>query len=172
MPSFLVMKFGDGDYTFALKLKQILELQRLCGAGIFTIYGRVMKGVYAFENGARLGVPHECEAHALDVYETLRLALIGGNAGLVNGEQVTVNANRASELVETYAHPPVPLKVAWHHAFKVLEATVEGYEGPETQKKSQQTRKSRGSTKARPSTTAASSGSTGKRSPSASISAP
>lgn len=155
MPSFLELKFGDGDYTFALKLPQILELQRACGAGIFTIYGRVSKGRYAFSTGLEFGAAHECDAYALDIYETLRLGLIGGNAGIVNGESVTVNANRARELVETYAHPPVPLKEAWDHAWAVLGATIEGYDRPEDQKKSPEPEKaSTRSTKRKSSPTA------------------
>lgn len=128
MSSFPEIRFGDGDYIFALKLPQILELQRVCGAGIFTIYGRVVEGWYTRADGFEFGLPHEANAHVLDVYETIRLGLIGGGAGLVNGETVAVGPNRARELVETYAHPPVPLKEAWNVAVKVLVATIEGYD--------------------------------------------
>ena len=142
----LDLKFGDGDYTFALPVTQLLELQRLCGAGIFTIYGRVLKGRYILEGGLKFGVPGECEAHALDVYETIRLGLIGGNSGLVNGQQVTVNANRARELVEIYAHPPVPLKEAWDVAAAILFAAIEGH-GEDDQKKSPEPVEAKASTR-------------------------
>ncbi len=130
----LDLHFADGEYLFALKLPQILELQRLCGAGIFAIYGRVLKGRYVLQDSEiSFGMPHECEAYALDVYETIRLGLIGGARGLVNEQEVEVSALRAKQLVEAYAHPPNPLKEAWDVAAAILSATIEGYEG---QKKS------------------------------------
>lgn len=72
-----VLRWGDGDYLFALKLPQIEELQRLCGGvGIGTITNRVLNG----------------EPHVLDIYHSIRLGLIGGGAAPV----------RAKELVDLY----------------------------------------------------------------------
>lgn len=133
MATHIELKFGDGDYLFALKLPQILELQRLCGAGIFAIYGRVLKGRYVLgDTDVSFGVPQECEAFILDIFETIRLALIGGGKGMVSGEEVSVNVLRARQLVETYCHS-LPLKQSWDVAAAILVATIEGYEG---QKKS------------------------------------
>ena len=120
------LAFADGDYLFALKLPQVMELQRLCGAGIFAIYSRVMKGRAFIENQS-FGLPHEAEAFQDDVYETIRLGLIGGGKGIVNDQEVEVSALRARQLLETYAHP-VPLKDMWHLAAAILYAKVEGYE--------------------------------------------
>lgn len=122
------LEFADGSYLFALKLPQIVELQRVCGAGIFAIYGRVLKGRYVFK-GEEFGAPHEGEAFLHDIYETIRLALIGGGRGRVNGEEVTVSPGRAKELLETYIHPQ-PLKDAWGVAAAILSAKIEGYEPP------------------------------------------
>lgn len=119
------LKFGDGDYAFALKLPQVTELQRVCGAGIFTIYGRVLKGRYMLD-GESIGLAQECEAFAADIYETIRLGLIGGGQGLVNGEAVEVSALRARQLVETYAHT-APLAESWAVAAAILAAKIEGY---------------------------------------------
>lgn len=140
------LKFGDGDYLFALHVPHILELQRVCGwadaagnkrdTGIFTIYGRVLKGRYFLQDGTAIGLPHECEAHLKDVLETVRLALIGGGKGLVNDAEVEVNALRASQLVDTYCFPAAPLKETWDLAAAILAAAIEGYE---TQKKSPET---------------------------------
>lgn len=72
----VTMPFGDGAYTFALKIRQIEELQRKCEAGLGTIIRRVC----------------ELDYHARDIYDTIRLGLIGGGTPDV----------RALELVNTY----------------------------------------------------------------------
>lgn len=133
-PTELDLEFGDGVYTFVLRLPQIIELQRLCGAGIFTIYGRVVRGRYVLQNGVAFGAPHECEAFVGDVYETCRLGLAGGGHGRVNEADADVSPTRARELVEAYLHGR-PLKEAWDLAAAILMATVEGIE----QKKSPET---------------------------------
>lgn len=68
--------FGGERRKFALKIKQIDELQRLCGAGIGEIIARM----------------HNHTFYVRDVYDTIRLGLIGG------GEQDVV----AFALCETY----------------------------------------------------------------------
>ena len=127
MAAEVALKFGDGEYLFALRLPQILELQRLCGAGIFAIYGRVLKGRYRTPEGIEFGVPGECDAFVGDLYEVIRLALAGGGKGRVNGEDVEVSPLRAKELVETYCHGR-PLVEVWNFAAAALLATIEGYD--------------------------------------------
>lgn len=93
--------FGGEERTFAFNLNEIEELQRLAGnggdaVGLGTIIGRVMDNEFFFA----------------DIYQTIRLGLIGG------GE---VPATRAKELVDTYVvgkplskpgDPSAPLQVA------------------------------------------------------------
>jgi len=131
----LELEFADGTYIFSLKLPQILELQRVCDAGIFEIFGRVMRGRVML-GAESFGLPQEAAARVQDVMETCRLALIGGGRGMVNGEDAGVSDQRARQLVETYLHPPVPLSKAWNLAATILLALVEGYDPPEGQKKS------------------------------------
>jgi hypothetical protein len=71
------LKWGDGTYLFALKLKQIEELQRLCGAGLGEIAQRLLV---------------ERRWYAGDIVETIRLGLIGGGMAPVP----------AREKIETY----------------------------------------------------------------------
>lgn len=72
------LKWADGRYLFALKLKQIEELQRLCGgSGLGEIAQRLLV---------------EGRWFVADVVETLRLGLIGGG----------MPALRARELIDTY----------------------------------------------------------------------
>ena len=76
------LKWGDGTYVFALKLKQIEELQRLVGVGLGELAQRLLM---------------ERRWYAGDIVETLRLGLVGGGLPSV----------RARELIETYVdgHP-------------------------------------------------------------------
>ncbi|MGO1080273.1 gene transfer agent family protein [Inquilinus sp. CA228] len=76
------LSWADGTYLFALKLKQIEELQRLCGAGLGEIAQRLLV---------------ERRWRVSDVVETIRLGLIGGGLPAV----------RARELIDTYVdgHP-------------------------------------------------------------------
>lgn len=71
------LAWADGTYLFALKLKQIEELQRLCGAGLGEIAQRLLV---------------EERWKVCDIVETLRLGLIGGGTLPI----------RARELIDTY----------------------------------------------------------------------
>jgi hypothetical protein len=121
----LELQFADGEYLFDLKLPQLAELQQKRGA-VFEVYGRVLQGRYLFE-GVPIADTSGGKAHAEDLFETIRLGLIGGGRGLVNGEEVEVSALTAKTLVERYCHP-APLKESWAVAAAILAARVEGYE--------------------------------------------
>lgn len=107
------LAWADGTYLFALKLKQIEELQRLCGAGLGEIAQRLLV---------------ERRWRVSDVVETIRLGLIGGGLPAV----------RARELIETYVdgHPLADPRDPANHLmtaqavitaayFGVVEATEE-----------------------------------------------
>jgi hypothetical protein len=142
------LEFADGAYLFALKLPQLAELQEKCGAGILAIYGRVMRGRYVLD-GQILGLAHEGEAFSHDLYETIRLGLIGGGRGMVDGKEVLVSSLTAKTLVERYMHP-APLREAWTVAAAILSAKIEGYDpGPKGEPAGKPApRKRRGSRKA------------------------
>jgi len=91
----VLLKWGDGEYLFKLRIKEIDELQRVCGAGFGEIATRLMHG----------------RPYYRDVYDTIRLGLIGGGTAPV----------KAKELVEMYVDgrpmadlkdPSSPLKTA------------------------------------------------------------
>lgn len=124
----LTLHYGDGEYLFDLKLPQLAELQEKRGAGVFRIYGRVLAGRYLLD-GETLGVPAEGEAFAEDLFETIRLGLIGGGEGMVDGQAVAVSALTAKLLVERYSHN-APLREAWATAAAILGARIEGYIPP------------------------------------------
>jgi hypothetical protein len=124
----LELKFADGDYLFDLKLPQMAELQEKRGCGIFALYGRILKGRMMFE-GVPLALTQEGEAYAEDLFETIRLGVIGGGKGLVDGKEIEVTALTARSLVERYCHP-APLRESWAIAAAVLGARIEGYTPP------------------------------------------
>lgn len=132
MQTALELEFADGEYVFDLKLPQLAELQEKRGCGIFKLYGRVVQGRYIFE-GQTIASTVEGEAYAEDLFEVIRLALIGGNAGVVSGEEIRVSANLARKLVERYCYD-APLKESWAIAAAVLGARIEGYDPPKKAK--------------------------------------
>jgi hypothetical protein len=124
----LDLHFADGVYLFELKLPHLAELQEKRGVGIFALYGRVLRGRYLFE-GIPIAQTTDGEAYAEDLFETIRLGLIGGGRGLVGGQEVAVTPLTAKTLVERYCHP-APLKESWAVAAAVLAARIEGYDPP------------------------------------------
>lgn len=124
----LELTFADGDYLFDLKLPQLAELQEKRGCGVFKLYGRVLKGRMLFA-GEPVALTTEGEAYAEDLFETIRLGLIGGGSGMVNGERAVVDAILARKLVERYCHA-APLRESWAVAAAILGARIEGFTPP------------------------------------------
>ncbi len=156
----LELLFADGTYLFDLKLPQLQELQEKRGAGVFKIYGRVLKGRYVFE-GQPMALTQDGEAYAEDLFEPIRLGLIGGGKGMVDGKEVEVSPLLARTLVERYCHN-APLRESWAVAAAILGARIEGYTPPkngEAGAKPARTRKA--STSPKSSRTAPPSASTG-----------
>lgn len=121
----LELLFADGEYSFDLKLPQLAELQEKRGP-IFAVYGRVLKGRYLVGD-ITMADTTAGEAFAEDLFETIRLALVGGGRGLVDGSEVPVSPLTAKTLVERYCHAQ-PLKESWSLAAAILSARIEGYE--------------------------------------------
>lgn len=124
MRTHIDLAFADGEYRFALGLAQIHEIQVKCKAGIGAVYARVLQGRVA--DAPEIGHPLYAAYQVDDIFETIRQGLIGGGQGRVDGQDVTVTAMRANELVERYAHP-APLADMWSLAAAILFAKIEGY---------------------------------------------
>lgn len=122
------MAFADGEYTFALPLERIDELQRKTGAGIGKLFGRVLKGVMRSGDDITLN-PTTAEFYALDLIETVRQGLIGGGKGMVDGAEIKVTPALAQRLVANYVLNR-PLSDAWSLAASILGAAVVGYDPP------------------------------------------
>ncbi|MGJ0508933.1 MAG: gene transfer agent family protein [Methylocystis sp.] len=128
MQNSIDLKFADGDYTFALPLKQINELQRKTDIGIGGLLKRVMNGCAVVE-GQIFGNPMLAEFYALDIIETIRQGLIGGNRGVVNGDEIEVSPVLAAKLIDAYVLSQ-PLSQSWNIAAAILGAAVIGYDPP------------------------------------------
>jgi hypothetical protein len=122
------LKFGDGEYTFALPLAQIAELQRKTGIGIGGLFARVLQGCNRLGSEIVLA-PAQAEFYALDLVETIRHGLIGGGKGMVNGEEIKVTPILANQLVDTYVLGRA-LSDSWSMAASILGAVIVGYDPP------------------------------------------
>lgn len=141
-PCEIELEFADGVYLFRLNGPQRAELQRLCGfkanhpqygpidvpVGLGAIVSRVLKGRYQLDTGT-VGFLEEAAWHDADLDETIRLGLIGGGRGLVNGQEVKVDALRARTLVDTYVRNSTR-SAAWDMAAAILWVCCQGFNPP------------------------------------------
>lgn len=128
------LNFADGEYLFALPLPQIEELQRKTETGIGQLHARVIEGAVKGDNGIAL-LPNFAKFYVKDLVETIRLGLIGGGQGIVNGEEVKVSPHEANRLVEAYVvtrdgRLHCPLYDLWVMAYAILGVCVCGFDPP------------------------------------------
>jgi hypothetical protein len=149
------LDWADGSYHFSLLLPQLVELENKCGTvdsngirrrkGVIAIYGDLIAGL-SVQDGQIVANPLMGSASAYDAREVIRLALIGGGRGIVDGKPVTVDPTMVLRLVETYVDAR-PIIERWTTAAAILKAAVEGYEPPKAEPAKapakRQTRKSR-----------------------------
>lgn len=121
------MPFGDGEYVFWLPLPQVVELERVTGRPMLAIEESLRQAIGGTGDG-ELSFLGGGSANAKDVLDVLRLGLIGGNSGMVHGEEVEVGPIRAKQLVEQYAYPARPLSEGVVQAWRVLSAAIFGVE--------------------------------------------
>lgn len=133
------LPFADGVYDFRLGLAQLNEIQDRCDAGIGQVFARLVKGRFFKLTPAgeiAIGDPLQAEYRAEDIVATIRQGLIGGGKGVVDGQEVRVDAERANKLIERYVlGEGCPLKDAWALAAAILTVAIEGYDPPEEEPK-------------------------------------
>jgi len=126
------LDFADGQYRFWLPLPQITELERKTGdTSILVIEDRLRGAIGVEDAGEAGGEPRFVflgggAPMIADVRETLRLGLIGGGSGLVDGAEVEVGPNTARRLVDSYAYPARPLGEGVVLAWRILHAAIHG----------------------------------------------
>ncbi len=129
------LDFADGKYRFWLPLPCAIELERNCGSprsgdepaqpkSLFTMYDQFSGGL-ALDGGAPVYLGGGA-AILKDVREVIRLGLIGGNCGKIDGEEVEIGPIRAKELVETYCFPARPFVESLYLAWSILHAAIVG----------------------------------------------
>lgn len=122
------IKFADGEYHFWLSLPQVVELERKTDKSLFAIYDGLASGI-AFNGESPVYVGGGA-ASVSDIRETIRLGLIGGNSGSVDGSSIEVGPILAKQLVDTYCYPERPLIEGMHVAWAILHAAISGVEIP------------------------------------------
>ena len=119
------LPFADGQYRFWLGLPQIVALERACAdTSILTIEERMRAAIG--QDGDEFVFLGGGAAMIADVRETIRLAIIGGNHALIDGEEVEVGPIKAKQLVDEYVCPARPLAEGVVLAWRILHATIFG----------------------------------------------
>lgn len=119
------LAFADGEYRFWLPLPQIFELQRKTGETSPLVLEERLRAAIG-QDGEEFVFAGGGAAMVEDVRETLRLGLIGGNRGLVDGQEIEVGPMLAKQLVDQYAYPARPLAEGVVLSWRVLHAAVFG----------------------------------------------
>lgn len=132
------LDWADGSYHFALPLPQLVELEDKCGTtdtsgirrrkGVIAIYGDLIAGL-GVQDGQIVANPLMGSASAYEAREVIRLGLLGGGRGIVDGKDVKVDPTAALRLVRAYVDER-PIIERWTTAAAILKAAVEGYEAP------------------------------------------
>lgn len=125
----IVLEWADGEYSFALRVAQVEELEAISqnpstgklGIGFGAIWTRVMDGTW----------------YISDVRNVIRLGLIGGGLGAVEANRLIksyVDTTHLSDLKPDYSSPNCPVVLAQ----AILSAAVVGIDSkPVTPGKSQ-----------------------------------
>lgn len=124
METRLEAPFADGEYSFWLPLPQVFELERACGS-LIAIEERLRAGIGIDDAGKPVFIGGG-EAGTKEIIETIRVGLIGGNRGLVNGEEREIGPLEAKRLVENYAYPARPLVESAVLAWQIVNAALRG----------------------------------------------
>lgn len=110
----LVLDWADGSYDFRLTWAACAEIERKGGAGIQSIYERVMVG----------------QAHLSDVAEIIRQAAQNGAGGTVDEQHVETTPAVVEALLKRYVtgEDARPFTESWTLAKAIMHAFMVGYE--------------------------------------------
>lgn len=125
-PTEVTLPFADGEYRFFLDLPQANELEG-AGMSMCQLEWHLREGVGVDDRG-QATFAGGGTATAKAIRNTIRLALIGGNCGKVDGEEIEVGPGAAKDLIEAYAFPARPLGESAALAWRILAAAIYGNE--------------------------------------------
>jgi len=133
MDTAIELDFADGRYRFWLPMPQVIQLERgplnkpypdTYPKSIFTMFDQIGAGLgFVGEQPVYVGGG---SALASDISEIIRLGLIGGNNGTVNGEDFEVTPAIAGHLVRDYVYPARPMIEGLRLAWEILHAAISG----------------------------------------------
>jgi len=129
MQSTIDLEFADGEYTFALPVPQINELQTKCGIGIGGLFKRVCSSVKVNDQLQPVMALGDAEFYLADILETIRQGLIGGGRGVVDNQEIQVTPAIANRLIANYVADK-PLLPNLTLAASILSVCVVGYDPP------------------------------------------
>lgn len=156
------LPFGDGEYHFWLGLEQAIELERLAETPVAELEVQLRMATRITPEGAFEYIGGGPGANI--VRHIIRLGLIGGNNGIVDGDEAEVGPARAKALIAAYVWPARPMAEAIAVAATIVFAAVWGIDLKKKQQlddaEAEEARSS--STREPSSTTAESSDSTGE----------
>lgn len=133
------LEFGGGTFLFRIPATLVQELQNDRGTkvtwadgsfgkrpkAIGAIWREHVSGLYLL--GAETVIDHSAlNFDPADSRAIVFFGLLGGGAGLVNGERVSVDRIRAKQLLEEH-FDTWPIKDQWTFAAAVLTICCEGY---------------------------------------------
>lgn len=118
--------FGDGEYRFWLPLPQLFAFERDHGP-LLEFWGKLADSI-GIDSEGKFQFLGPNGASAAAMHDLVRVALIGGNHGMVNGEEVEVGPTTAKNLARDYLFPHRPLAEAAALSFRIADAYVRGVE--------------------------------------------
>lgn len=126
MDTAVTTEFGDGSYRFWLPLPQVFELERSCGDTSILAIEEKLRASVGYDDEGKVSFVGGGVATVKEIRETIRLALIGGNSGMIDGEEVEIGPIRAKQLVDLYCYPARPLAENAALAWLILSSAIFG----------------------------------------------
>lgn len=137
MTTEVIAEFADGEYRFWLAMPQVVAFERDHGS-IIDFWGKLSEGIGIDSAGLFKFIgPSGPTVPAMR--DLVRLALIGGDHGIVDGSEVEMGPIKAKQLVDEYCFPVRPIEELAALAFRIVDAAVRGVKLEGGQKKSPET---------------------------------
>ncbi|MBH0112709.1 hypothetical protein I5E68_07060 [Novosphingobium sp. YJ-S2-02] len=127
------LDFAGGKYRFWLPMPQIVAIERGPAAhrhegyprSIFTMYEQIGAGLAPTQDGGTVFLGGG-SALIGDVRNIILQGLIGGNHGMIDGEEQPVGPTTAARLIEEHVYPVRPISEAMALAWAILHSAIFG----------------------------------------------
>lgn len=119
------LKFGDGTYRFWLPMRELVQLEKETGKSVLQMHDEMGQSLGLSPGDNKVQFLGGGATRFIEIRSTIRLALIGGNSGKVNGEEKPIGPLSAQAIVENYVDAR-PLAETLPVAWAILDAAVRG----------------------------------------------